>query len=229
MGTDDPHFGSVRAFLERARTSATATATARIVTLEPEPSAPVVTARWQLDELTGRLVELSGVGAVASLTAAAALVLEAQVRGEPVAWLARPTTTFFPPDLADRGIDLDALVVVRVPDVTAMIRAADRLLRSGAFGLVVLDLGTAGSAAEVPIAAQGRLVGLAQHHDAAIVVITEKPRDTASLGSMVSLRAEAVRERGAGGFRIAVRAIKDKRRGPGWAEVVEAFAPPGMK
>ena len=38
---------------------------------------------------------------------------------------------------------------------------------------------------------QGRLVTLAQTHDAAIVCLTEKPADAASLGSLVSLRAEA--------------------------------------
>ena len=232
MAADDPHFDSVRAFLARARSSgAPAAAAARIVSLDEARAERVAPApRWRLDELTGRLVELSGLGAVASLSAAASLIVEAQGRGEPAAWIARTAATFFPPDLDDAGVDLDALVVVRVLDVTAMIRAADRLLRSGAFGLVVLDLGPGGQHAEVSIAAQGRLVGLAQHHDAAVVAITEKSHDTASLGSMVSLRAEAVRERlGSGGFRVAVRAVKDKRRGPGWAEVVDVLAPPGLK
>ena len=70
--------------------------------------------RWTLDELTGRLTELSGQGAVASLTAATALLLEAQLRGEPCAWILLPGSSFFPPDLAASGVDLEALVVVRV-------------------------------------------------------------------------------------------------------------------
>jgi hypothetical protein len=48
---------------------------------------------------------------------------------------------------------------------------------------------------------------------------------------MVSLRAEAVRERvggGAPGWRLAVRAVKDKRRGPGWSEVAEVLGPAGL-
>jgi recombination protein RecA len=160
------------------------------------------------------------------------LVLEAQGRGEPAAWLSLLSASFYPPDLDEAGVDLDALVVVRTPDVTAMVRAADRLLRSAAFGLIVMDLGApnGGVAHEIPIAVQGRLVGLAQHHDAAIVVLTEKPRESASLGSMVSLRAEAVRERAAGGrgWRVAVRAVKDKRRGPGWSELADVVGPAGL-
>lgn len=249
----DRSAAALQAFLESARGSSAADG-ARVISLaERRASASaseMAPARWQLDEIVGRLTELSGIGAVASLTAATALVLEAQGRGEPAAWIGLPPASFFPPDLDDAGVDLDALVVVRAPDVTTMVRAADRLLRSAAFGLIVLDLGMPGAGGagnEIPIAVQGRLVGLAQHHDAAIVVLTEKPRDAASLGSMVSLRAEAVRERvGAGGppvslgpersplgggfgrWRLAVRAVKDKRRGPGWSELADVVGPPGF-
>jgi recombination protein RecA len=241
----DRSSAALRAFLESAR-GKSATDGARIISLG-ERRAVVPAARWELDEIVGRLTELSGIGAVASLTAATALVLEAQGRGEPSAWLSLPSGSFYPPDLDDAGVDLDALVVVRAPDVTVMARAADRLLRSAAFGLVVLDLGApsapvsmgpagpplggrVGVPAEIPIAVQGRLVGLAQHHDAAIVVLTEKPRESASLGSMVSLRAEAMRERASGGrsWRIAVRAVKDKRRGPGWSELADVVGPAGL-
>jgi recombination protein RecA len=226
----DRSSAALRAFLESARGSTT-TEGARVISLG-ERRAVVPAARWELDEIVGRLTELSGIGAVASLTAATSLVLEAQGRGEPSAWIGLTSASFYPPDLDDAGVDLDALVVVRVPDVTVMARAADRLLRSAAFGLVVLDLGapSGGVPAEIPIAVQGRLVGLAQHHDAAIVVLTEKPREAASLGSMVSLRAEAVRERASGGrgWRIAVRAVKDKRRGPGWSELADVVGPAGL-
>src|SRR5438445_10836474 len=103
----------------------------------------VVEARWGLGAFRGRLVELSARGATATLTAAAELVVEAQTQGEPVAWLALAAGTFYPPDVADTGVDLAALVVVRASDATSAARAAERLLRSGAFGLVVLDLGVA--------------------------------------------------------------------------------------
>ena len=215
-------------FVERARARSIAAAAAKVIALDDvrARAAEAPGPRWQLDELTGRLTELSGVGAVASLTAATALVLEAQGRGEPCAWIVLPGATFFPPDLADSGVDLDALIVVRTRDATTLARAADTLLRSGAFGLVVLELGATG---ELPMAAQGRLVSLAQHHDASLVAITERPRDGGSLGSIVSLRAEAVRERVRGGVRVAVRALKDKRRGPGWSQPVAVVPPAGWK
>ncbi len=124
--------------------------------------------------------------------------------------------------------DLAALVVVRAPSGVVAARAAERLLRSGAFGLVVLDFGSAN--VDVPMAHQGRLVSLAQAHDAAIVCLTDKTADSASLGSLVSLRAEALRARGPGGdgFQITVRALKDKRRGPGWTRSNKARGPAGL-
>jgi recombination protein RecA len=105
------------------------------------------------------------------------------------------------------------------------VRAAERLLRSGAFGLVVIDLG---ALAEIPIAHQGRLVTLAQAHDAAVVCITDKPADASSIGSLVSLRAEALRMRSQGGFELSLRVLKDKRRGPGFQKSRRAKGPAGL-
>lgn len=224
----------LQAFLSTARAGSggRAAAAAAVVSLDelrsrrgatPDQVAPP---KLSLEQLTGRLVELSAVGAVATLTAAVGLVLEAQTAGEPVAWIGLPPTTFYPPDLADSGVDLDALVVVRAPDPIAAARAAERLLRSGAFGLVVLDLGACG---DVSMAHQGRLVSLAQQHDAAVVCITEKAADAASLGSLVSLRVEALRQRDDAGFRCTLRALKDKRRGPGWSLSEVLRGPAGLR
>ena len=94
--------------------------------------------RWNREALSGRLTEISGVGAVAVLTSAIGLVLDAQIQSEPVAWITLPTTSFYPPDVADSGVDLDALAVIRVPAAYQAARTADRLARSGAFGLIVL-------------------------------------------------------------------------------------------
>lgn len=181
---------------------------------------------WGLPALRGRLVELSARGAAATLTASVDLVIEAQREGEPVAWIMGPEGSFYPPDVAESGVDLAALVIVRVPDVTSAVRAAERLLRSGAFGLLVIDLGTA--AVEIPIAHQGRLVTLAQAHDAAVVCITEKTAESGSIGSLVSLRAEALRVRSQGGFELSLRVLKDKRRGPGFQKTRRARGPAGL-
>jgi recombination protein RecA len=184
--------------------------------------------RWGLDALRGRLVELSARGAAATLTTAIDLVLEAQQAAEPVAWVTLGNATFYPPDVAASGVDLAALAVIRVHDTTAAARAAERLLRSGGFGLVVLDLGGA-EIVELPIAHQGRLVTLAQTHDAAVVCITEKPSESPSLGSLVSLRAEALRlHRSEHDYDVTLRAIKDKRRGPGWSRTFKRHGPSGL-
>jgi len=226
----------LREFLAKARGTA---ATARVVRLD-ELQLGLVDAQgsaWGLEAFRGRLIEVSARGATATLTTAAELVLEAQRAAEPVAWIvpwsADPRTgTFYPPDVADTGIDLAALVVVRAPTTIAAARAAERLLRSGAFGLVVLDLGgvelEGPRAARLPDQVLGRLVSLAQAHDAAVVCLTDKPADTGSLGSLVSLRAEALRVRTKEGFEVTVRTIKDKRRGPGWSRVQKLRGPSGL-
>jgi recombination protein RecA len=194
---------------------------------EDGSAAPASEGMWRLDVLRGRLVELSARGAAATLTAAIELVVEAQHAAEPVAWVTLGNATFFPPDAAASGVDLAALAVVRVHDATAAARAAERLLRSGGFGLVVLDFG-GGGVVELPIAHQGRLVTLAQTHDAAVVCITEKPSDAASLGTLVSLRAEAFRLRDRDrDYNVTMRALKDKRRGPGWSRTIKLRGPAG--
>lgn len=212
----------LRQFLASARGAA---ATAKILPFDELRARTEPAERWGLDALRGRLVELSARGATATMTAAIELVAEAQAQGEPVAWIASAGSTFYPPDVADSGVDLAALVVVRAPDAAAAARSAERVLRSGAFGLVVIDLP---GADELPMAIQGRLVTLAQSHDAAIACLTEKAEDTASLGSLVSLRAEAVRGRAGSEFRVTVRALKDKQRGPGWTHVVSRRGPSGL-
>jgi recombination protein RecA len=227
----------LREFLARARGTA---ATARVVSLDElraRHGAEEVAEPWGLPALRGRLVELSGRGARATLTEAMGLILEAQLASEPAAWIQSPSHGgFYPPDAAESGVDLAALVVVRVPDPTSAARAAERLLRSGAFGLVVIDLGLGGlglgglglgGEPELSMAQQGRLVTLAQAHDAAIVCLTEKSAEAASIGSLVSLRVEALRS-GRDEMQIELRALKDKRRGPGWSRTTKVRGPAGM-
>ena len=112
--------------------------------------------------------------------------------------------------MAQLGIDLAALVIVRVPKRDAVARAGEKLLRSGGFGLVVLDLGVA----DIPVPLQTRLTGLARHHHAALVCIAEKDGKTFSLGSLVSLRVQADRKKIAKDeFACVIHVLKDKRRG----------------
>ena len=182
---------------------------------------------FSLATFAGRFAEISSDAAGAPLTLTFRLVLEAQRKGEPVAWIGRRECPFFPPDVADAGVDLGALPVVWAPDALAAARAADLLLRSGAFGLVVVDLG---ARARLAIPAQTRLAGLAKQHDVALVLLTEKDGGRASLGSLVSLRAHAVRVgHDAEQYRCEARALKDKRRGPGWRHAEVFRGPDGLR
>lgn len=201
-------------------------------------------AHWSLQELTGRLTELSGMGAGAQLSLAFSLVRQAQAVDDPVAWVTTRESAFFPPDAFANQIDLDRLVVVFVPDATAMARSADRLLRSAGFGLVVLDM--VGVRDDVPPALSSRLSGLALQHGSVALCLTDKPAQEASLGPLVSLRCQAMRQidqqlgdrlgdvsrpsfQGRQRFQCTIEAIKDKRRGPGWIHQETHHGPLGLR
>jgi recombination protein RecA len=141
----------------------------------------------------GQLLELSGY-APGKLSTVARLILRAQAEAEPVVWVAaRDEAGFYPPDFALAGIDLAALVVVRVPHEQgphALVRASEVLLRSGAFGMLVLDFaGTVVPRGE--LAWQARLSGLVRRHDARIVLLTASRREDPSLGPLIGLRIES--------------------------------------
>jgi recombination protein RecA len=168
---------------------------------------------WTLSEVAGRLVEISGSTASAALTLTFVLVREAQERGEPVGWVTMSETSFYPPDAAQNGTDLATLVVVRLSHAESISRAGEKLLRSGGFGVVVLDLGDA----DIPMPLQTRLTGLAHRHHTALVCLTKKESRAFSLGSLVSLRAHAEKQRAENNrFACTLRVLKDKRRGPTW-------------
>lgn len=184
------------------------------------PSTP-----WTFGEVAGRLVEISGSAASAALTVAFTLVHEAQQHGEPVGWVTLSEKTFYPPDVALGGTDLAALVVIRLARVESIPRAGEKLLRSGGFGVVVLDLG----AADIPMPLQTRLTGLAHRYHSALICLTEKAGAAFSLSSLVSLRAHAEKKRTADNhFACALRVLKDKRRGPTWNYEEHYSGPAGL-
>jgi recombination protein RecA len=161
----------------------------------------------------GRLVEISGEGPSARTTAAAAAVLDAQHEGETVAWIQPRHGRLFAPDLEETGVDLRSLVVVHIPgDVGpfGLCRAAELLLRSGGFGLVVIDMCEKTPPAN-DTAWQGRLLGLARQQQSRLIVLTHKETRETSLGPLVSLRVESTRNRlGDSRFGVEHRVLKNK-------------------
>ncbi len=223
-------------------------------TAVPEPS---VAPAWDYGTLAGRITELraslrasprvprgpvsaASAGsedprdeACGSLTPAARILRDAQEEGEPAAWISTAESNVYPPDLADFGVDLEALLFVRVRGWTKGARAAEQLLRSGAFGLVVLDLepetGGRGSP-QLPAAALMRLAALCRKHQAALLCLTRATSESSPVGSLVSLRAEGTRaRRSPDGWTAGVRAVKDKRHGRAWRHEEVCRGPDGLR
>ncbi len=146
---------------------------------------------WELFA-EGLSVELSGAGP-GKLSVAVRLVARAMQAGEPVVWITpREAATFYPPDLEALGIDLDALTVVRMPESAGghgPVRAAEVVLRAGAFGLVVVDL-SQGTLPRGQLAWQSRLSGLVRLHASRLLLITSSLREAPSIGPLISLRLE---------------------------------------
>lgn len=203
------------------------------------------TRRFSYEALVGRFVEVSGDAAAPILTVALMLVADAQRAGDNVAWVTDRHTAFYAIDAL--AIDLAALPIIRAPDAARAGRAASHLLRSGAFGLVVLDLAPfadgdrrrtpeARFANDLPLPLQSRLSGLAQKHGTLFTVLTTKSSEAPSLGSLVSLHARVSRSTARptldadGQLRVAVDVamVKDKRHGPGWRYTRTFRAPDGI-
>jgi hypothetical protein len=107
-------------------------------------------------------------------------------------------------------------------------------IHTGAFGLVVVDLG---SHCDLPPGMQSRLAGLARHHQSALMFLTRPSTNgrpggqpaAGSLGSLVSLRAKGTMQTVRPGyFRCSLTALRDKRHGPGWTREEVRRGPAGL-
>ena len=162
---------------------------------------------WGLENLVGILAEISEETPSGAVSFVAEIIGEAQTRNEPVAWVAGMDSVFFPPDFHQRGIDLSAVAVVRVQGETDSLTAAEWLIRSGAMGLVIVDLG---GNTEVNDASLGRILKLAERNLCAVVFLTQKRALDPSLGSRISLRGCITRSP-VRPLAIDIQTIKDKR------------------
>lgn len=199
---------------------------------------------WGLPLLLGRLTEVSGIGSTGILSCALGLVAEAQrdeARYGLAAWVGTTGSSFFPPDAVRAGASPERLVFLRLASASEQVRAAATLARSGAFGLIVLDLAESASApfpssflspsrlragrgASAPsVPPLTRLAGLARRYRTAVVALTEKPPSAASLDPWVLGRYDA----GRGEDGITLTVLKDKRSGGG--PLSRSPFPPGFR
>lgn len=109
-------------------------------------------------------------GQGAGLSVALSLVRRAQLAGEPAVWISATPAVFFPPDARANGVDLDLLPVIFTEGGTAAGRIGEHLLRSGAFGMIVMDLGDDRSLTDAHL---GRLGRLAEKQNTAILCLTD--------------------------------------------------------
>jgi recombination protein RecA len=160
---------------------------------------------WTYAALAGTLVELQlGDGA---LTLAARLTHNAQEAREACIWVREPENGVYPPDLAACGVDLDALVFLRIAEFADMAQAAEQLLHSGAIGLVVIE-----------VAARALVLLLVAH---------PLPAAQAACCGVRSAVEGNLRSSQDGIFERRLKLLKDRRYGE-WAHKEHCHGPDGL-
>lgn len=196
---------------------------------------------WRMSYLAGKLVELRAAKASGLLTTGIDLVRQAQNALEPAAWVTSTHSLFFPVDARTWGVDLSRLAVVRVPGIPAMLRVADRLIRSGAFGLILVDCvsslpppapepgGKGSNFSCISFSQQSRLLRLAKQHHSTLVFLTSRHAPLSAENTLICLRGEAQRRREALDlYHVHIHMLKDKQCGPGWRHEIRCCGPDGL-
>ncbi len=144
----------------------------------------------------GKVGELVGPASSGRSAAAGAAVAAATARGEVTAWL-DPADAFDPASAAAAGVDLERVLWVRPRGVGEAVRAAELVLATGGFTVVVLDLGAAAAAArERNGASRGalalRLARATERAGAVTLVLAERPwAGTLAAATVALARGEA--------------------------------------
>ncbi|MDQ6930114.1 MAG: hypothetical protein M3126_05550 [Candidatus Eremiobacteraeota bacterium] len=131
--------------------------------------------------------------------------------------------TLFPPALARAGVRLERLLVMPACDPIGIARATDILLRSHAFGIVLMP------AVSLKAAVWTRLAGLAHHANALLIALG--PQASSELGYFASARIRCGIERvfwtqasglfcELAGYDIRADVIKNKRAAPGTSSTI---------
>ena len=129
-----------------------------------------------------------------------------------------PEGAYYPPALAAAGVDLARLLVITVPDAASVARAADIVLRSAAFSVVVIP------AVALRATAWTRLASLTHRANALLIALgATASHDLRYFASLrVRLRAAHVRFAGGdgifcalAGLSVEAAVLKHKRAAPG--------------
>jgi len=167
-----------------------------------------------------RVVELRG---NARLTLSVLWVAGAQDAGEAVVWIAGKEEEFFAPDLAENGVELSALPVIRVRRREECVEAIDTVMRSGFFSLVVVDWN---GGWQLEGALQNRFFRLGRRHGVSLLFLG----DEGSPLPLVPLRVEANRSRRSpGNYVIEIEVVRDKLGVRLPRQEVAAHGPAGLR
>ncbi len=167
--------------------------------------------------LRGGVVELAIAGGAAlgtsiALAACSAAQKEGQSRGGDLPWCAfvDPTATLWGPGVAEAGVRLDRLLVVR-PPLEALARVALRVVESQAFAVVAIDtVGVPGSLVDISLGAWPRIVrrlSMAIEGTSACVLLVTDSSARRPLPLPVAQRIELSR---LGQYELRLRVAKDK-------------------
>jgi hypothetical protein len=166
----------------------------------------------------GIIATLEGPPSSGRCTIAARLLATATVRGLGALIQSTDTGTLYPPALEAAGVALDRLLVVPSQEPAGVARAADILLRSGAFSVVAIP------AVALRAAAWTRLAALAHRTNALLVGLgTEAPSELRFFASL-RIRLHFTRVHWCGssglfstlaGYDLCADIIKAKRSSPG--------------
>ena len=116
--------------------------------------------------------------------------------------------------------------MIRLGDRHALFRALEYVLRSGAFGLVLVDLQNRSFIADSILI---RFIKWVTLHDILVLFLTKKKSSASSLGSLISLRGHVIRKKiNNHQFLCEVQILKDKRRGPGWKHHLPCYGQGGL-
>ena len=133
----------------------------------------------------------------------------------------------FPPSLAAAGVKLERLMCVAVTDPVGAARAADIVLRSGAFGVVVIPALPSGRG--TGSATWTRLASLAHRANALLVAVGVEPSSELRYFATVHIETAIERVRWNGpsghlcelaGFDIRATVRKHKRAAPGASTII---------
>ncbi len=178
-------------------------------------SAPSLTNDTLARVPAGRITEFVKSHASAALSSAMHVVAELQAQGELCAWIQPEGISFYPPDAAHSGVDLNALVVMHIPQRAqggGFNKVADYVLRSGAFALVVIDAqGVSKPRTSSASSWQGRIANLVRQYHSRLLVLRDQDAQAYAYESLASVRWQPVRVRHEPGqYRIDHRLLKNK-------------------